>query len=367
MGGFRPARLAAALALAGVLAGCASERAVRTAGTRDRAFELFEKGLTREAAGQYSDAIRYFTQAIELNQRPAFYFKAGSAYQQLGEPGRALYFYDKALELAPDYNLASSRRELALLEMKGEEFKLRSAPRDSGNELAMAAESGTSARSLPRVESAFEASQGSNRARDAIFPELRISEGERTEDLKDTAANAASQGRWADAARAWGRVVRTEPDSLESRLGHAKALLRAGRTKSALDEYETASRIDPQSPDVFIQWGNALAESGDLYMAEVRFRDALEVDPVNARAYNNLGSTYIARGFPEEAINFLGQAIELDPDFAPAYLNKALALQKTEAPVSDIISSLESYIGNDGERQIEAEAWLIRLRRGDGS
>ena len=65
-----PAFLAAALVSIGLLAGCASERAVRTADTRDQAFQLFEAGLAAETAGRYTEAVRFFTQALSAVRRP---------------------------------------------------------------------------------------------------------------------------------------------------------------------------------------------------------------------------------------------------------------------------------------------------------
>ncbi len=352
----------AALLLAGGLAGCASEQVVRTGQTRDRAFELFDRGLAEEAAGRYAEAIGYFTEAIELNRRPAFYYKAGASYHQMGEPGRAVYFYDQALELAPDYDLAASRRELALLELKGEDFALRSeTPSEPIEEIAQAP--ATPAPGLPSAESQFELARGGDRTRDAIFPELLGDAASSAADLETQARRAESEGRWADAARLWGQTARALPDSLEARLGHARALLRLGRSRSALDQYEAAARIAPGDPDVYIQWGNGLAEAGDLYMAEVRYRDCLEIDPANPKAYNNIGSAYIARGFPEEAVGYLDQSLVIDPTFAPAHLNRALALERTGAPSAEVAASLEAYLANGGDRRIEAEAWLIRLRR----
>lgn len=359
----RSVRFAAVLLAAALAGGCASERAIQLERSRTAAFDLFSQGEALERAGQYVDALKAYTSAIEVTERPAFLYKAGVMHQNLGEPGRALYYYDRALEIAPDYGLASARRELALLELKGTGLAARfEAPASAPAPSVQVAQVAAAAPLAPTAATPAETMSGGD-TRSVIFPELEMTGEEDREAERARAADATASARWNDAVRSWNRVVSLDSEDAGARVQLAKALLKTGRTRRALEEYAAAARIQPENPDIFLQWGNALAEADELYDAEVRLRDCLERDPTNVKAHNNIGALYLERKQPDEAEVWFRTATELDPAFAPAHLNLALARERAGRPAADIMPHLEEYLRLGGARQLEAEAWLLRLRQ----
>jgi len=358
--------LLAALAALALLSGCATERALKLDASRTAAFDLFDQGQAFESAGQYVDALKAYTGALEMSERPAFLYKAGVMHQNLGDPGRALYYYDRALALKPDYGLASARRELALLELKGAGLAARFESAEAPKETAVAQAVATTAPSVRVADDATKTDGpggGSEDARGIIFPELEMSGEADREAERARATDASASARWNDAVRSWNRVVSLEPDDANARLQLARSLMKTGRTRRALEEFAAASRIQPENAEIFLQWGNALAEADELYDSEVRFRDCLEHDPTNVKAHNNIGALYLERNLPDEAEVWFRTATELDPAFAPAHLNLALAMEKAGRPSADIAPHLEDYLRLGGARQLEAESWLLRIRR----
>ncbi len=110
--------LAATAALAPlVFSGCAVDQQRLKEEQRTEAFDLFTSGERLEEKGEYQQALDKFTAALELNERPAFLYKAGLMHEELGNFDRALFFYDRSLEISPDYELAAARRELVRLRL----------------------------------------------------------------------------------------------------------------------------------------------------------------------------------------------------------------------------------------------------------
>jgi tetratricopeptide (TPR) repeat protein len=101
--------------------GCFSDerRVIET--QRTEAFDLFSQGEELERRGDLKRAIDYYARAAEISPRPAFFARAGRAHATLGEHAKAIHYFDLALGLNPDYEVASAQRELSVLALKREE------------------------------------------------------------------------------------------------------------------------------------------------------------------------------------------------------------------------------------------------------
>jgi tetratricopeptide (TPR) repeat protein len=352
-----------------LLIGCAADRQLDLNAERTRAFEVFAMGEEYERAGRFERALDAYTEALSISERPAFYYKAGTMHHALGRPARAVYFYDRALETAPDYDLASARRELALLQLREMELADGQAIEGSGEGSAVEVAQTLPGLQPPRAargETATAATTFEQIAPDdvraAIFPELSTTGSNALEAERTRAREASEAGRWTDAVLAWSRVVREEPGDAEARLALARAYEQTGRPRRAFQEYAAAAEAAPQDPEVLIRWGNALASAGLLYDAEVRYRDALQIVPDSSRALSNLAAVQMELGFPERAIADLKAVTEAQPEFAPGWLNLALALEMTGGDPAETAEAVEAYLRAGGLREMEAEAWLLRLR-----
>src|SRR5690554_497909 len=77
--------------------------------------ELFERGKELYKNGKYQEAVNSWKQILENGQTSAeLYFNLGNAQFKLNEIGPSIYYYEKALQLAP--NDADTKTNLAFAE-----------------------------------------------------------------------------------------------------------------------------------------------------------------------------------------------------------------------------------------------------------
>lgn len=125
----RLAILGALLAGPALLAtGCFADPKAAYNAARTQAFDLYTLGEDLERAGDPGRALDHYLQAIDLSPRPAFFYKAGHLHHELGRPDQAVFFFDRALELAPDYELARTEKAVAQLKLRETELLSRATP-----------------------------------------------------------------------------------------------------------------------------------------------------------------------------------------------------------------------------------------------
>jgi len=388
------ARLLAGAAIAAlpVLASCSADRVRVLERTRTEAFDLYTQGENAERLGQHQKALDLYLAALDRNQRPAFYFRAGRMHRLMGNQERALSFYDQALALAPDFELAQAERELARLELveKGlaprEQHETASAPKierppepspeDLPKKLPAPKPTPESPETAAgRIATDFAiaatppASKGaegirSEQVRKAVFPELQKPAGV-DPGLLQKADKAAAAGQWNEAAQAYEAAVSADPGDTDLRMRLARAYLQTNRTRRAMEEFEAATRLRPADPEIAFRWGNALAETGDQLGAKSKYMKALDLEPGDVRILTNLGALLYTTGESEAALPYLETAVEVAPEYAPARLNLALVLLEARNDRAAAIGHLEAYLKLRGDRVEEVERWLSELRATD--
>ncbi len=99
-------------------------------------------------------------------------------------------------------------------------------------------------------------------------------------------------------------------------------LLRAGKTKEAIGQYEQALRFKPDpTTEQDYNLGSALLETGRINDAIRHFQRTLQLNPNHAEAHNNLGDALLQAGQVEGAIGHLQEALRLQPNIAEAHYN----------------------------------------------
>lgn len=152
--------------------------------------------------------------------------------------------------------------------------------------------------------------------------------------LKD-AFQLHSQGRFAEAERAYGELLKREP-------GNFQAIHLLGVLALQLSQFqrgETLLRaslaLEPRQPLAQRDLGNALQQQNRLGEALRCYDATLALKPDQADVHNNRGITLAALGRQDEALEAYGRAIALKPDYAQAYNNRGTILsdrsRKTEA------------------------------------
>jgi cAMP-dependent protein kinase regulator len=102
--------------------------------------------------------------------------------------------------------------------------------------------------------------------------------GETLRELKDNAAQAFASGRLEEALAGYRRVVETAPEDLSSRQKVAELLQRLGRTREALETYETVA--------------TAWARQGWLLRAIAMCKVILQLEPGHGRTQQMLAQLY---------------------------------------------------------------------------
>jgi len=365
-------RLLAALSLscaAGMLAGCAADSAFVEAEVRRDAIDLMSEGERLEQQGEYILALEKYAAALDFSPRPALYYRAGRVNRLLGRPERAAWYFDRALEMQPDYPVAEAERELLRLEMIEDDIAgdagLRIAEAPSAPEIGdqpsvqtdpSPADRDASASAFP-LESLDPAE-----VRDALFPELARDAAADPAAIRTQAAAASEEGQWLAAIRLWSRLAALDPADVAARLELAHAYRKTGRTRRAMEEFARLAEIAPGNPEVWLRWGNAFAAAGEEARAESCYLRAVDAAPDDPRVRNNLGAVYLNRGDFQRAAAQFEAAVAAQPDLAAAHLNLALALDGSGTDPQRAIREVEEYLRLGGDRRREAEKWLVELR-----
>jgi TolB-like protein/DNA-binding winged helix-turn-helix (wHTH) protein/tetratricopeptide (TPR) repeat protein len=134
---------------------------------------------------------------------------------------------------------------------------------------------------------------------------------------------------WAfdQAEREFNKALRLRSSSAEIRARHAQLLLGRGRLSQALDEIQFACRLDPLSEIINSNVGWFQFFAGRPREAEESLLDVLNYNPDFTVAWYYLGSIYDSQGRFDEAIEALEKAVELShgSSYADAALAHALA------------------------------------------
>jgi tetratricopeptide (TPR) repeat protein len=133
----------------------------------------------------------------------------------------------------------------------------------------------------------------------------------------------------------WRDTVAKRPENVRAHDSLGNALLDAGRTKEAIQEYTLALGLAPDDPREHYNLGHALAVAGQPEEASVRYQEALKLKPDYAEAHNNYGVMLAGSGKMEEAVEQYETALKLEPDDAEAHYNLGRAYyQMNQVPLA---------------------------------
>ncbi|HZR81955.1 MAG TPA: tetratricopeptide repeat protein [Candidatus Binatia bacterium] len=241
-------------------------------------------------AGNPAKVEQYFLRCAELNERRAALYLAqiGWYYQRKKRWGRAITWYDKALETFPTYHLCLFRKGYCL-------------------------------ERLHRPRAAVAALVAATESYDAASPEQRErSRGIQAQVLFHLARSLREVGDTQRAREALDRCAQldTRPEIVikpEHRLASYGAThLRDGNADAAIACLEEARGRDGRSPVIWERLGLAYALANRLHDAEDALRRAIEL-PKGSVALISLARFYIAHERWADAASSLAGALERHP------------------------------------------------------
>ncbi len=121
-------------------------------------------------------------------------------------------------------------------------------------------------------------------------------------------------------------AIRLKPDFLQAYNNLGNALKNIGKIDQAIENYNQVIRLKPDLAEGYYNLGSAYRFTENLDMAEIFLKKALQLKPNYAEAYNNLGLTYKSQGNLNRAINCLTLAVKNKPDLADAHWNLSATL-----------------------------------------
>ena len=199
------------------------------------------------------------------------YYNRGVALGQMGQYGRAMNDYNRAIEINPGYSAAYDNRGY-LLEGRKEYDK-----------------------ALRDYDKAIET--------DPRFPNA----------LNNRANLLKKMGEYDKALGDYNRAIEITPRFSRAFFNRGNLYMAAGEYGKALKDYDRAIEIDPEKVDAFINRGSLYRDSGDHKKAVSDYNRALKIDPGRADAYINRGIVFKDMKKYGKAINDLGRAIKIDP------------------------------------------------------
>jgi tetratricopeptide (TPR) repeat protein len=310
--------------------------------------------------GRHDQAEEMFYLAQELEDScPHCFFQIGVSLAIRGQTDRAIYCWQRVLELDPTYvgvyrRIAQAHRARGELD-RAREYFLREIREDPGNtdllfELAeLTLESGDLATAGAKFAHILDLDPSDVEARFALGnvwlmrgkPEEALICFERVES-----------------------VTGAEPELPEFELKVGEALFRLGRFAEAAPHLEVAAQEDPRSPQVLMLLGGCLLGGEKLDGATDCFRRVLALDSRNPFAHHSLGVCLFQTGRHEPGLNHCLEAIRLKPDFGVALYNAAVAylrLAKWAEARGMLRRALRSDPENESLQQLSKRIWRYRL------
>jgi Flp pilus assembly protein TadD len=170
------------------------------------------------------------------------------------------------------------------------------------------------------------------------------------------------QGRYAEAAACYRRVLAERPDDVDALNNLGAALADLGRLADAVVCYREALRLRPGHAEAYYNLGNALRILGRFDEAIAVYARALRLRPDLVEAHNNLGIALRKRGRLTEAMASARRALELRPDNVSALVNLGLGLCES-GRVAEGLECYEEALRRDANHadahHNRAQMWLL--------
>jgi serine/threonine-protein kinase len=191
------------------------------------------------------------------------------------------------------------------------------------------------------------------------------------------------RGRAVEAAREFEAALVAQPNSVEARLGLAKALERQGHAEAAESAYRAAATLQPTFWSTHTHLGVFLISQGRIEEAIPAFESAIRLSPQNTRAVNLLGVAYQLLGRNEAAIAEYQRSLAIRPtaealsnlgtcqfalrqyrEAAETY-RRAVAMTPGDALYWVNLGDALRWAGDEGSEGREAYLQAIELARAD--
>jgi tetratricopeptide (TPR) repeat protein/V8-like Glu-specific endopeptidase len=159
-------------------------------------------------------------------------------------------------------------------------------------------------------------------------------------------------GQAQEAIAAYREAIRLDPDSEAAHFNLGVLLAGLGRLDAGKEEFETVIRINPNSLAAHFNVGLTYSKLGRAQDAIRAHESALRINPKFVPSHYSLGMIYGELGRPEQEIGAYKDALRIDPEFAPAHYQLGLAfLRRGQRQIAldqyKILKDLDEKMAND--------------------
>jgi tetratricopeptide (TPR) repeat protein len=163
--------------------------------------------------------------------------------------------------------------------------------------------------------------------------------------LNLVALGLEQEGKLAEAETLLRRAVSLAPSDIGCRNALGLCLLKLGRPREALAEFDAVVGLDPALSYAHLNRGNALQAAGDVGGAKLCYERALALDPRQAMALAGLANINCGRGTYREARLLAEKALAVMPGLTDAVMTLAAVelgegeLRRAEARVRELLGN----------------------------
>jgi len=136
----------------------------------------------------------------------------------------------------------------------------------------------------------------------------------------------ATQGKTDEAVEHYQRAIALDPDLAKAYNNLAILFASQGQFTEAVRYYQKTLELAPDYADAHDNFGILLARMGQLTEAMKQFQIGLKIRGGSAEAYNDLGLLLVSLEQTNEATKQYQKALELKPDYAEAQYNMGIVL-----------------------------------------
>ncbi len=320
-------------------------------GDIDHAKAFYEQGLVNYQQTKYQDAIKKFSEAIQVNPNFAqAYNQRGNAYYRLSNyqksqadsseairlnPQDVNAYYDRGFSLYTlgNYNgaIADYNQAIQLNPSSANFYYARGLARSKIKERQGAIEDLNKALKInPQYAEAY-------LERGTIYRK----QGLKLQAVKDLDEAVALQPENPEfyyqrglanyklnqkhaARKDFTKVLELNPNHIQAYLNRADVYSDLTDPRKAYADLNQALLLNPKYADTYIHWGNFRLKQNDVNGAIDEFNKAIALEPKNPSAYNFRGNAFLEKGDYKNAISDYSKVIAINPDYASAYYNRGL-------------------------------------------
>ncbi|MDY7093144.1 MAG: tetratricopeptide repeat protein [Acidobacteriota bacterium] len=254
----------------------------------------------------FRDDLAFAEQWAKTNPAsPIAHMGMATALQRRGQPQQALEWYQRAIEIDPEYGEAYFNLGNTLADLGGPEPAIR-AYREALKHRPDLAQVYVNLGRLLRA-------QGSAVEAQAVYRQ-GLEEGIDTYELRlGLAHSLADAGRGDEAVTTYREALELNPDGAAAYYALGTTLLAMGRTAESVEPLRQALALDPESGEAHVNLGAALAQEGRLEEALLHYAEGVRLRPEDPAAQLNYGVLLAALDRPAEALRHLQRGVELNP------------------------------------------------------